>query len=47
MRWVSHVDVWKRWDMYTVFLFENLKEGVLSEDPGVQRRRILKSVLKK
>jgi hypothetical protein len=44
MRWIGHVAATGRGDVYTGFCWGNLRETGHTEDPGVERRIILKQI---
>jgi hypothetical protein len=47
MRWVGHVAATGRGDMFTGFWWGNLRETSHLEDPGAERRIILKQIFRK
>jgi len=47
MRWVRHVDVWGRVEVYTGFWWGNLREADHMEDPGVDGKIILRWIFGK
>jgi len=47
MRWAGHVAYMGRGEVYTGFWGENLRERDYFENPGVDRRIILRGILRK
>jgi hypothetical protein len=47
MKWVEHVALWRKLEMYTKFWLGSLKGGNQLEDLGISRRILLKWILRK
>jgi hypothetical protein len=47
MRWLGHVALWRRVEVYTGYWWRNLRERTQMEDPGVSGRIILRRIFRK